>query len=185
MMFFVLLNLAEAQESILWMSWKEGIAKAKEQNKKVIVSLHTSWCGWCKKMDSQTFENKVISQYINDNYVAIRFDGDQRDTEEYLGKEYGYNKGGRRGYHELAARLTNGQLKYPSTVFLGEDMNIIQAIPGYQSAPMLETVMSYFAKDLHKSMPWISYQRAYRPKSVITKGQKQSAHTRLVSDNKN
>lgn len=175
---------AFGQTKVDWKSWKEGMKIAKESNKKVIVSLYTDWCGWCKKMESSTFSHEVVAQYINDNYVAIKFDAEQAESEEYQGKSYSYRRGGRRGYHTLAARLTNGRLSYPSTVFLDENGAIIQAIPGYQDAPGLETILNYFANDYHKNTPWVSFQRRFVPQSNAMAPTPTSNHTRLVSKQK-
>ena len=34
-----------------------------------MVDVYTDWCGWCKKMDKETFNHPVIAKYINENYI--------------------------------------------------------------------------------------------------------------------
>ena len=175
------LNLS-GQSPIKWFTWEEGIAKSKAENKKIIADLYTEWCGWCKKMDATTFHDAFIVDYINKYYVAIKFDAEQKEDIIFKGKEYKFTKGGRRGYHALAAEITNGQLRYPTIVFLDEKAEVIQAIPGFQNVEILEKILTYFAEDYHKSMPWSSYERQYKSRTQINNQPGDSNnHTRLVS----
>jgi thiol:disulfide interchange protein len=40
-----------------WYGWNEGYAKAVKEGKIVLVDAYTDWCGWCKKMDRDTYSN--------------------------------------------------------------------------------------------------------------------------------
>ena len=180
-MYFSLLAAAvSAQSPIEWLSWEEGIAKSKAENKKIITDLYTDWCGWCKKMDATTFHDDFIVEYIKKHYVAIKMNAERKDDIIFKEKEYKFTKGGRRGYHALAAEITNGQLRYPTIVFLDENADVIQAIPGFQNAQTLEKILTYFAEDHHKTTPWSSYQRSYQSRSEVTPNEGNN-HTRLVS----
>ena len=44
-----------------------------------MIDVSTSWCGWCKKMDATTFEAPLIINYVNENYYAIRLDGEGKE----------------------------------------------------------------------------------------------------------
>ncbi len=170
-----------AQETVVWFSWDEGIAKSKDENKKVIIDLYTDWCGWCKKMDNTTFRDPYIVEIINEHFVAIKFNAEHREDIEFHDEIYKFTKGGRRGYHGLAAKMTKGKLRYPTIAFLNEDNEFIQAIPGFQNTVTLEKILMYFAHDNHKTTPWSSFQRNYKSKTQITPSEKKSNHTRLVS----
>ncbi len=172
------------QDKIEWQDWTSGINKGQQQKKKYIVDLYTDWCGWCKKMDKTTFQDSFITDYISEHYVAIKFNAEQREPITFKNEEYVFTKGGRRGYHALAAKITNSQLRYPTIVFLDENANVIQAIPGFQSPENLERIMTYFAEDHHKTTPWVVYQRNYqrelKPQSLEMKNMN---HTKLVKGN--
>ena len=167
------------QERITWVQWEEGIQQSIDQDKKVIIDLYTKWCGWCKKMDNTTFSDSTIVDYINENYIAIKFDAEHRGDLIYGEEVYKFTKGGRRGYHALAAKMTHGRLRYPTIVFLDENAEVIQALPGFQSANNLEKILTYFAGDHHKKTPWPIYQMDYDRKKNAPRTT--NKNTRLVS----
>ncbi len=160
MSIFLAATLCQAQE-VNWMSFEEAIKATKEEERKIIVDIFTEWCGWCKKMDQTTFQNKYIVDYINTHFYAVKFDGEQHDPIDFKGQTYTYVKNGLRGYHELAAELTRGRLSYPSVVFIDEELNVIQALRGFQPSLRFEQIMSYFAQDYHKTTPWSKYSENY------------------------
>ncbi|MEM6967462.1 MAG: DUF255 domain-containing protein [Bacteroidota bacterium] len=150
--------------AIEWMTWEEVQKAQKKEKRKVFVDVYTDWCGWCKKMDKTTFRNKTIIKYLNQNFYAVKFDAETRETITLDGKKYDYvENNGRRGYNELAADLLKGRLSYPSTVFLNEDFSLIQPIPGMLEADQLEMIATYFGEDQHKKTPWTRYEKTYVP----------------------
>lgn len=156
--------------------------KWEESPKKLLVDLYTDWCGWCKKMDKVTFQNPEIAKYLNDNYIPIKFNAEQKEEIVFKDELHKFVRQGRRGYHALAARLTNGRMSYPTTVFMDADKNVIQAIPGFLDPPKLDPIMRYFADDLHKSVPWNTYLQDYNKAGgfPMTK----SGHSTLVNQRK-
>jgi len=156
-----------AQEGIKWYTWEEGMVKAQTEDKKFVIDLYTEWCGWCKKMDASTFSDPEIAAFVNEHYIAIKFDAEDRKEFFFEGETHSYIKSGRRGYNTLAAKITNGRLSYPTVVFLDEDKKLIQAIPGFQGTKTFAPILRFFAFDMHKKMPWASYLREYNSGSMI------------------
>ena len=154
---------SNAVEGVTWLTWEEAVELNKKAPKKIVVDIYTDWCGWCKRMDAATFQQKHIAEYINEHYYAVKFDGEQKETIDFKGKTYQFVNSGRRGYHELAAEITQGRLGYPTIVFMDEGMNVIQAINGFKGPEDFEMIMTYFAQDFHKKLPWDKYARDYQP----------------------
>ena len=135
--FFLATVSLQAQNKIKWNTWDEAIEKSKKVKKKIFVDIYTDWCGWCKKLDNTTFAENYIAKYINENYYPVKFNAEMKESVNLKGTEYKFVNNGRRGYHELAAYLMQGRLSYPTVVFLDEDLNLIQAIPGFQESDKL------------------------------------------------
>ena len=154
-----------APSNINWLTWQQAIEQSKIQKKKLLVDVYTDWCGWCKKMDAATFQEPHIVKYVNENYYAIKFDAEQKEDIEFNGRTFKFVKNGRRGYHELAAEITRGRLSFPTIVFLDENLNLIQPVPGYKDAEQFEQIITYFGRNEHTKTPWETYQKAYRPLS--------------------
>lgn len=155
-------------KNVQWMTWEEAIQATKEARergetpKKIFIDIYTDWCGWCKKMDQQTFEHQKISKYLNDNFYPVKFNAEQRASITFQGHEFKFVAQGRRGYHELAAALLDGKMSYPTVVFLNEDFQLLQRIPGYLDVNVFDTIMHYLAEEHYKKTPWADYQKSYK-----------------------
>ncbi|MCB0644037.1 MAG: DUF255 domain-containing protein [Phaeodactylibacter sp.] len=145
---------------IQWVTWEQALAMQQVEKRKIIVDIFTDWCVWCKRMED-TFQQEAIANYVNQHYYAIKFNAEQKDDITFKGKTYRFVNSGKKGYHELAAEITQGRLGYPSIVFMDEDLAVIQAINGYKEADEFEMIITYFAEDYHRKMPWEKYTRMY------------------------
>ncbi len=127
-------NLSAPTSQLKWHSIQELERLAKESNKKIIVDIYTDWCRPCKMMDSKTFQDPSLIEHLNKNFKMVKFNAESRGDIELSGKTYGFVKGGRRGYHQLAAKLTNGRLAYPSFAILNTNLEVEKVIVGYKDA---------------------------------------------------
>ena len=159
-LFLVLFSLGglKAQE-INWMSWDEAVAMASSEKtpKKVFVDVYTDWCGWCKRMDQDTFQNPEVAAYMRENFYMVKLDGEQKEPIEYKGKTYTFVPQGRNGYHQLAAALLQGRLSYPTVVFLDETLQMLSPVPGYQKPDAFMMIARYFGDNIYKEKDWQSY----------------------------
>ncbi|MBO0341683.1 MAG: DUF255 domain-containing protein [Bacteroidota bacterium] len=149
---------AQAQD-IQWISWEEAVelSKTDAQPKKIFVDVYTDWCGWCKKMDKNTFQHPDVSKYMQDNFYMVKLDAEGKDPIEYQGKTFKFVPSGRRGYHELAAALLQGRMSYPTVVFLDEQLNMLSPVPGYQQVEPFMQIAKYFGENIYKDKDWESY----------------------------
>ena len=156
--------VAPGTELIKWVSMEEAVVLSAKEPRKILVDVYTDWCGWCKKMDLATFQQTDIAKYVKEKYYAVRLNAEQTEVIHINGKEYKYLPGpnGRKGYHELAAELLNGKLSYPTIVFLDENFNMIQPLPGYRGPQELDPILHYFGSDSYKSIDWDSFLKEFK-----------------------
>ncbi len=158
--FLVILGttITQAQE-VNWISFAQAVELATEEEnpKKVFIDVYTDWCGWCKKMDKDTFQNAEVARYMKENFYMVKMDGEGKEPIEFKGKSYKFIPSGRKGYHELAAALMQGRLSYPTTIFLDEEMNMLSPVPGYQKPQPFLDIAKYFGDNIYKEKDWKTY----------------------------
>lgn len=119
--------------SLKWYSIEEVGKLKNTENKLYMIDVYTDWCGWCKVMDRETFSNPVVVDYLNKNFIAVKFDAEQKTSIQFNGKTYRWQALGRNGINELALELLNGQMSYPSIVYLDKDRKPITVTKGFKN----------------------------------------------------
>ncbi len=152
-----------AATEIEWKTPQEVDKLMQEEPKKVLVDFYTSWCGWCKVMDKNTYSDENIINYINENFYAIKFDAESKDSFEFQGEMYKYNPKARA--HEWAITYLGGRMSYPTTLFLLEGFQTPMAIPGYIKTPVMEVILSFINTESFKTQNFEDYQKTYESKN--------------------
>ena len=71
--------LQHAHNPVNWYPWgKEALAKAKTENKMMIISIGYAACHWCHVMEHESFEDTTVAKIMNDNFVCIKIDREER-----------------------------------------------------------------------------------------------------------
>ena len=152
----------KADGKINWLTFEEAVKKLEDEPRKIIIDVYTDWCGWCKKMDKTTFQDPLIVDYINQNYYAVKFNAEQKEDVQFDGQTFKFVGQGRRGYHELAAAMLQGEMSYPSMVFLDEEANMIQPIPGFQQPQQLHPILKFLVEGLKEKQTWENFMASYK-----------------------
>ncbi|MEQ8358256.1 MAG: DUF255 domain-containing protein [Cytophagales bacterium] len=140
------------KSGIKWMSYEQVLEASKKEPKKVFVDVYTDWCGWCKRMDQTTFQNEKVINILKEDFYAVKLDAESDETFVQNGKEMTYRQLAR------SYKATG----YPTTVYLNEDLSVIQAVPGYQKAESLEMILAYFGGNHHQTTAWPEFQKQYQ-----------------------
>lgn len=100
--------LQHKDNPVAWQAWGENPFKlAAEANRPIFLSIGYSTCYWCHVMEQESFEDKEVAQYLNDNFVSIKVDREERpDVDNY--------------YMDAVIALT-GQGGWPMSVLLTPD----------------------------------------------------------------
>ena len=168
-LFVVLCSGMLVAQEINWITMDEALAAQEDNPKKIMVDVYTSWCGPCKLLDRNTFTNKDLIQFVNDNYYAVKFDGEGTEQINYKGAPYANpnydpaKKGRRNSQHHFASAMRIRG--YPSIVFFDEVGDLIQPVVGYKTAQQLEIFLKMIENDDYKNLTtqeaWVAYQENF------------------------
>ena len=167
---------ATNSNKINWLSWEEMVKLNEKNPKKIFIDFYTAWCGWCKVMDRNTFEDSIVTTLMVNDFYCVKFDAERKDTIQFLGKAWPWVPGGRGGYHSLAAYFMQNQLSYPTFCVLTSKFELISPLKGYIAPPQFEPIISYLGKDLwipSKNKNLETYKQEYKTPRTIPWVQKQ------------
>lgn len=152
---FGIASITAQAQKVNWMTFNEALEAQKENPKKILIDAYTIWCGPCKMLDKNTFQNADVADYLNEHYYAVKFNAEGNETVTYKEKEfnnpnYQAGKSGRNSQHELSQAFGIGA--YPTILFMDEKGDLITPLPGYKTPQQLELYLKLFYNDDYKAI---------------------------------
>jgi uncharacterized protein YyaL (SSP411 family) len=151
-------------EAVKWYSIEEAVALAKSNPRPIFVDAYTDWCGWCKKLDKDTFSNPVIADILNTKYYAVKFNAEGKDPVTFQGRKF-INDGSLGKTHQLAYALLQGNMGYPTVVFLTADSELITPVSGYKTPVQIEPMLIYFAGTSWQKQSYEDFMKTFKGKA--------------------
>jgi uncharacterized protein YyaL (SSP411 family) len=97
--------LQHACNPVYWYAWnEESLKKAKDENKPIFLSVGYSACHWCHVMAHESFENEDIAKFMNENFINIKVDREERPDIDDI--------------YQKVCQIATGQGGWPLSVFL-------------------------------------------------------------------
>jgi uncharacterized protein YyaL (SSP411 family) len=101
--------LQHAGNPVDWFPWgAEAIERAKAEQKPIFLSIGYSACHWCHVMEHESFENEAIAGLMNERYVCVKVDREERPDLDQI--------------YMNAVQLMTGRGGWPMSVFLTPDL---------------------------------------------------------------
>jgi uncharacterized protein len=95
-------------QPIRWHEWgEEAFAAAQQANKPILLDIGAVWCHWCHVMDRESYDNPEIAQIVNERFIAVKVDRDERPDID--------------SRYQVAVSSISGQGGWPLTAFLTPD----------------------------------------------------------------
>jgi uncharacterized protein YyaL (SSP411 family) len=111
-----------AHQPIDWHEWGEAaFARAKSEDKPILLDIGAVWCHWCHVIDRESYENAEIAKIINEHFVAVKVDRDERPDVDSRYQSAVSAISGQGGWPLTGFLLSNGKPFWGGTYFPPED----------------------------------------------------------------
>lgn len=122
--------LQHAHNPVDWYPWgEEAFAKARAENKPILLSVGYSACHWCHVMERESFENEKIAKLMNELFVNIKVDREERPDVDEIYMNAVQMLTGRGGWPMTVFLTPEGKPFYGGTYFPPEDRHNLPAFP--------------------------------------------------------
>jgi thioredoxin-related protein len=152
---------AEAQDKIKWYSIEEAVQLASENPRILVIDVYTDWCGWCKRMDRETFSDPAVVELMNTHFYPVKLDAEGKEDVVIGDRTFKFVDNGRRGYHEIAAVVAKGRLSYPTISYVDGQGRVLEASPGYKTADQFKMYLAYYKDEAYKTSTLQEFAETY------------------------
>lgn len=144
----VIISLSLAANELHWQKFEDALSTAKKDDKIILVSFYTDWCGWCKKMDRETYSDAEIKNMLNKDFVSVKINPEKPGSINL--------PNGSISFQQLASEL--GVRSFPSTAFLTNELLLIDVVPGFYEPSNMRTLLNFMSDGLFEKLSFQDYQ---------------------------
>ncbi len=134
-----------AKSEIIPVKWEKisaGFESAETQKKPLLIFFYTEWCIYCKKMNSEVFDDPEISKFMNENFISIRVNPEKEiETFDIMGEKLPAAK-------LMAYTGSNG---FPTTLFLDNKKKPITTVPGFIEKGTFLSILKYLKAECYEN----------------------------------
>lgn len=114
--------LQHAHNPVNWYAWGDAaLEKARQENKMLLISVGYAACHWCHVMEHESFENEGVAKVMNENYVCIKVDREERPDVDQVYMNAAYLINGNGGWPLNALAMPDGKPFFAGTYFPKEN----------------------------------------------------------------
>ena len=149
-----------AHNPVNWQPWGEAaLQQAQEENKLIIVSIGYAACHWCHVMERESFEDSAVAALMNEHFVSIKVDREERPDVDQIYMEAAQLMTGRGGWPLNAITLPDGRPVFAGTYFpKNQWMSLLEQVrKSYEREPdRLEKIASQVTEGIRTTEAFIS-----------------------------
>lgn len=133
-----------------WRAWNDGMKQASTTGRPVVVDVYTNWCGWCRRMDRDVYQNAEIADYLRKKFVTIKLNAEAKDGARWQSHDY--------TSQDLAQQFRVSG--YPTTIFLRSSGEHMANVPGYVAADRFLLLLRYVAEGYaDRNVPFAEFEK--------------------------
>ncbi len=119
---FLSIFSAASAAQISWKDVNSGLQEGKQAHKYVLADVYTDWCGWCKRLDRDTFSNPELTRFLSEKFISVKANAEDGGAGQKLAGDYGVNG-------------------YPCALVFDPSGKLIGRIVGYKDAQGYQTTL--------------------------------------------
>ena len=108
---------------VRWHDVNSGMEEGKRAHKYILADVYTSWCGWCKKLDRDTFSDQGLVQFLGQKFVCVKANAEDLAAGEKLAHQYNVDG-------------------FPCALIFDYDGRLIGRIVGYKDASGYQSALT-------------------------------------------
>ena len=147
---FFLCSIMSSAFAGSWAGFDQGFREAKAKKLPVIVDFSADWCGWCKKMDAETFSRPDVAARLAAETVTVRLDADSDAPLTYRGKTM--------TSRQFASAMRVDGL--PTLMVFDAQGNKLTELIGFADAKHFLFFLDYVKKGCYRKISFEQYMRA-------------------------
>ncbi|MDD3656502.1 MAG: thioredoxin fold domain-containing protein [Atribacterota bacterium] len=154
--FFTLLNLSnysdkfvvQAHNNLNWLSYEQALTRSRVEDIPAIIYFYSDDCGWCRKMEQETFATKEVQDLLNKNFTMAKING--KSNEQVL-------IGGEKKTEKWLSTAIYQVTGFPSIWFLNSGNGRIANLPGFVPPDVFLDVLIYIKDGFYKEHTFPQY----------------------------
>ena len=165
LLFAFTLLVSGINAQVRWNTIEKASQVDTKSNKKLFfVDFSTSWCGWCKKMDRDTFTDPVVAAILNKYYIPVHFDAEGNASFTWNGTKYSNTQhpGQKTQTHPFTRAILGQKFGYPSFAIFNPAGGLTQIVQGYQHAYDFSMILWYYCSGDNNKYTFVEYQQIFQ-----------------------
>ena len=138
-----------------WLTYDKALTKSKVENIPTLIYFYSDNCGWCRKMETETFANKEIQELLNNSFALVKINGNSNKTVQVEDEKLTERQLATEAYRVNA---------FPTIWFLNSGNERIANLPGYVQPDVFLQILVYIKDDFYKKYTFQEYMELEKNK---------------------
>jgi len=133
-----------------WVTLEQAQAQALDEGKYILLDIYTEWCGFCRRMNKETYADTRVQEALDRYFYPVRIDAESANRVTFHGETY--------AMRDLAHAF--GVSSYPTTVFISPQGEPVASQPGFIEAASFYKMLSFVGSESYKNETFQQYSES-------------------------
>ncbi len=140
-------NQPAEQDHDFWVSLEEAQNQALDKGRYILLDVYTEWCGFCRRMNRETYADKQVQEALDQYFFPVRIDAESSHVVAFQCQSY--------SMQDLA--LAFGVQSFPTTIFLNPQGEPVALQPGFIEAERFHKMLSFVGSESYRTQTFQQY----------------------------